>query len=143
MRNHRVPSLNWHFGYILRRDQTNDNNITIVHNHYLKNIREELIGNKDNNSNNEIAYIIAQVNGIAKKCMIDTGANVSLIDSNEYHKIQKLSKVILPTLPINNIILIGATGRQNKTIKRQVSLEVTSNNITIPKIFLVANGATS
>ena len=59
--------------------------------------------------------------------MIDTGANVSLIDINTYDKIQKESKTSLPTLPISNIILMGATGRQNKTIKRQVSLEVISN----------------
>ena len=70
--------------------------------------------------------------------LIDT--NVSLIDSTEYHKIQKESKAILPTLPVSNIILIGATGRQNKTIKRQVSLEVTSNNVTLPMIFLIAHG---
>ena len=86
MKNHGVPSLNRHFGYILRRDQTNDNNITIVHNHYLKNIREGLLDEEyteDNNSNNEIIYIIAQVNGIATKFMIDTGANVSLINRND------------------------------------------------------------
>ena len=32
------------------------------------------------------------------------------------------------------------TGRQNKTIKRQVSLAVTSNNETLPMIFLIAHG---
>ena len=85
-------------------------------------MREELL-NKDtitnNSSNNEIAYIVAQVNGLDTRFMIDMGSNVSLIDNNEYHKIQKLSKIILPTLPIKNIILIGATGRQNKSIRKQ------------------------
>ena len=73
------------------------------------------------------------------KFMIDTGANVSLIDINMYDKIQKESKTSLPTLPISNIILMGATGRQNKTIKRQVSLEVISNGVTLPMIFLIAH----
>ena len=85
-----------------------DDTMTIMHNHFLKNVREELL-NEDtitqNNSNNEIVYIIAQVNGLETRCMIDSGANVSLIDNDEYIKIQKYSKVILPTLPIQNIIL--------------------------------------
>ena len=119
-----------------------DDTMTIVHNHFLKNVREELL-NEDtithNSSNNEIAYIIAQVNGLDARFMIDTGANVSLIDNNEYIKIQKYSKVILPTLPIQNIILIGATGRQNKSIRKQVSLTVTSGNVAIPMIFLIAS----
>ena len=96
-----------------------DDTMTIVNNHFLKNVREELL-NKDtithNSSNNEIAYIIAQVNGLDTRFMIDTDANVSLIDNNEYLKIQKYSKIILPTLPIQNIILIGATGRQNLSL---------------------------
>ena len=45
----------------------------------------------------------------------------------------------LPTLPVSNIVLIGATGKQNKTIKRQVSLEVMSNGETLPMIFLIAH----
>ena len=54
--------------------------------------------------------------------MIDTGANVSLIDNIELNKIQEKSKKIIPTLPVNNIVLIGATGRQNKTVRKQVML---------------------
>ena len=65
---------------------------------------------------NEIAYVTAKVNNVNIKFMIDTGANVSLIDINMYDKIQKEGKT---SLPISNIILMGATGRQNKTIKRQ------------------------
>ena len=36
-------------------------------------------------------------------------------------------------------ILVGATGRQNKSIKKQVSLEMTSNGVTLPIGLLVAN----
>ena len=43
-------------------------------------------------------------------------------------------------LPLNNIILLGATGRQNKTIRRQVSASVMSCGIAIEMEFLVASG---
>ena len=72
--------------------------------------------------------------------MVDTGANVSLIDKLELNRIQLENQTTIPTLPINNIILIGATGRQNKTIRHQVQLEVSSNGETIPMVFLVASG---
>ena len=58
--------------------------------------------------------------------MIDTGANISLIDRLELNRIQGLSMEKIPTLPINNIAIIGATGKQNKTIKQQVSLNAVS-----------------
>ena len=59
--------------------------------------------------NNDIAYVTAKINGVATTLMIDTGANVSLIDSTEINHIQEESKSVIPTLPINNIILVGAT----------------------------------
>ena len=40
----------------------------------------------------------------------------------------------IPTLPINNIAIIGATGKQNKTIK-QVSLNFTNVVIGMPMVF--------
>ena len=93
--------------------------IEIRRNNYLKNIRQDLMEEKENSIsdtvNNEIAYISVNVNGIKATAMIDTGANVSLIDKMELNRIQLGNKTIIPTLPINNIILIGATGRQNKT----------------------------
>ena len=57
----------------------------------------------------------------------------------ELERIKQNSNLPIPTLPINNIILVGATGRQNKSIKNQVSLEMTSNGITLPIGLLVAN----
>ena len=72
--------------------------------------------------------------------MIDTGANVSLINDTELEKIQKQSKHTIPTLPVNNVILIGATGRQNKTVRKQVSLELESKGVTVNVICLVAIG---
>ena len=83
-----------------------------------------------------IAYIAVKVNNIKATAMIDTGANVSLIDKVELDRIQSENKATIPTLPINNIVLIGATGRQNKTIRQQVQLDVSSNGNTIQMIFL-------
>ena len=70
MKNLLVPSLNQSIG--LNRNFAHTNNeltITIVRNNYLKNIREELLEEKDNqsannNNNNEIAYISTKVNGV-------------------------------------------------------------------------------
>ena len=101
---------------------------------------EEKENNVNDTGNSEIAYISVNVNGVKAMAMIDTGANVSLIDRIELNRIQIGNKTIIPTLPINNIILIGATGWQNKTIRNQVQLEVSSNGDTIPMIFLVASG---
>ena len=72
--------------------------------------------------------------------MVDTGSNVSLIDNVKLERIQQNSVIQIPTLPINNIIIVGATGRQNKSVKKQVSLELTSSEVTIPLGFLVAQG---
>ena len=84
-RQHLDPSLNRSIGYLTKlTDQMNDQTITIIQNHYLKNIREELLEEKStiiDHSDNEIAYIIAKINGIPNKFIVDTGANVSLIDS--------------------------------------------------------------
>ena len=46
----------------------------------------------------------------------------------------------IPTLPVNNVIIIGAAGRQNKTVKKQVSLDLANNNMTLPIGLLVATG---
>ena len=50
---------------------------------------------KTNNNNSEIAYIAADVNGIPTRIMIDTGANVSLIDNLELNRIQNGNKEII------------------------------------------------
>ena len=55
--------------------------------------------------------LTAELNGISPKIIIDTGSNVSLIDSTELDRIQHECRAILPTLPVNNLVLIGATGR--------------------------------
>ena len=117
--------------------------ITIVSNNYLKNIREELLEEEDNQLpriNNEIVHVQATINGTITIIMIDTGSNISLINQTELERIQANCKLPIPTLPINNIIIIGATGKQNKTVRKQVSLELNSQNLTIPIVFLVVSG---
>ena len=116
-------------------------NFTIIYSNYLKDIRKDLLEENEiniNNNDNEIIYIIAEIEGISVPIMIDTGANVSIINRNELDRIQQECHKNLPVLPINNIVLVGATGRQNKTIRKQVSLNVNSQGISVDMIFLVS-----
>ena len=55
-------------------------------------------------------------------------------------RIQSECGKTLPMLPVNNIVLIGATDRQNKTIRKQVSLSVVSRDIPLDTEFLIATG---
>ena len=76
---------------------------------YLKNIRNELLEEDDTRLpiiNNEIIYINAEIEGTFAQLMIDTGANVSIINTTELERIQGKCGKLLPTLPINNIVLI-------------------------------------
>ena len=62
----------------------------IISNHYLKDIRTELLEENEksiNNNNNEILYATAEVEGV------DTGANISIINANELERIQSLSLI--------------------------------------------------
>ena len=76
------PSLLLSTGYDLDLNEQHENNkITIIYNNYLKDIRTELLEEDDvkiDNQNNEIIYVMAEVEGIPSQIMIDTGANVSV-----------------------------------------------------------------
>ena len=77
------------------QEATKLKNITIISNNYLKNIRTELLEENEkslDNNNNEILYITAEVEGIPAKIMIDTGANISIINANELERIQKMCR---------------------------------------------------
>ena len=83
MRNYVDPSLIHSIGY---NYGTNSNKITILHSHYLKNIRQELLkeeGTDHRQCTHDIVYVTGQINGVTATLMIDTGANVSLMDSTE------------------------------------------------------------
>ena len=133
MINFHDPSLLLSPGYEQELQGANNfKNITIISNNYLKNIRNELLEENNtclNSQNNEIIYVNAEIEGIFAQIMIDTGANVSIINSIELESIQKECGRTLPIVPVNNIILIGATGRKNKTIRKQVSVNVISKGI--------------
>lgn len=120
-----------------------DKDITIIHINYLKNIRQELIEEENvtkPRKNDAIVYMEVEIQQRKTFVMIDTGANVSLIDNVELQRLENEGNTIFPKLPINNVTLIGATGRQNKTVKRQTMIELCSQNQKIPFIFLVASG---
>ena len=112
----------------------NNQKLTIIYNNYLKYLREELLEEAATNvisHNHEIIYITTEIEGVPTQIIIDTGANLSLINITDLEKMQKQRKRILPILPVNYIILIGATGRQNKTVRNQVSLGLTSKGVVI------------
>ena len=76
MKNQVVPSLNRTIG---SRVLANHSNLrTTYTNNYLKNIRRDLMEEKENaindTNNSEIAYIVVKVNNINATAMIDTGA---------------------------------------------------------------------
>ena len=89
--------------------------MTLRTNNYLRDIREELLEERDNvvenhnKGNNGIVQIKANINGIESTLLIDTGSNVSLIDSVELERIKQNSNLPIPTLPINNIIPVSYT----------------------------------
>ena len=91
-------------------------------------------------NNNQIIFINAELQGVATEVMIDTGANVSLIDKVEFNRIKAMCKEQIPTLPVNNMVIVGATGRLNKSVRQQVQIEVSSKGKVIPVVFLVAQG---
>ena len=79
MKKPRDPSLLQSTGYRHRQTLgTNGQKLTIIYNHYLKNLREELLEETVTsiiNHINEILYITAEIEGIPTQIMIDTGAN--------------------------------------------------------------------
>ena len=81
----------------IRDRHSNDQTITIITNHYLRDIREELL-EEDNhiNNNNEIVHVQANLNGTQTTIMIDTGSNVSLIDNIELERILQNSAIPIP-----------------------------------------------
>ena len=84
MKINEYPSLNRSLGEqrLINKIKCN-HKITIINNHYLKNIREDLLEEDqkhvNSNSDNEIIYISANLNGVKTTIMIDTGSNLSLI----------------------------------------------------------------
>lgn len=140
MRTDSSPSLQESDGRMICRPISTYQSIV---NNYLKDIRNELLEEEKNNEqspNNEIIFIKAQLQGVSTEIMIDTGANISLIDNTEFDRINGLCKEQIPTLPVNNIVIVGATGKLNKTIRKQTLIEVSSNGNSILMVFLVAKG---
>ena len=114
----------------------------MIKNHYLRNIRNELLQDDeeiDAPQINDIVYIKAKLEGVDADIMFDTGSNISLINQVELDRLEKKIRRTIPTLPITNVKFIGATGRQNNTVKKQVMLELGQDKVVIPIVLLVAN----
>ena len=121
-----------------------DKNFKIIRrSNYLRNIRDELLEVEEvteNKENNKITFITAEIQVIPTEIVVDTEANVSLIDLVEFNRIKEPSNERIDTLPISNMVIVGATGRLNKTIRQQAMLEVASQGQMIKMVFLVAQG---
>ena len=68
-----------------------------------------------------------------------TNKNIESLKAVSYTHLDVYKRQIL-TLPISNIVIVGATGRQNRTVRKQVQLELTSDGQTLTITFLVASG---
>ena len=51
----------------------------------------------ENKNDNQIIYITAELQGVMTDMVIDTGANVSLLDKVEYNRIKEVYKKNIPT----------------------------------------------
>ena len=51
-------------------------------------------------NSNQIIFITAEQQGVTTEVMIDTGANVSLIDKVEFNRIREICKEPILTLPV-------------------------------------------
>ena len=108
------PSLQKEKGHI-RTFNPIEESITVIRNYYLTNIQYDLMEERvaeEAKPNSEIVYVRVELQGVRTELMIDTGANISLIDNTDLIGIQESIAEKIPTLPIHNIIIIGATGRQ-------------------------------
>ena len=91
-------------------------------------------------NDNQIIYITARLQGVITEIMVDTGANISLINQTEFNRIKDESNDNIPTLPVSNMIIMGATGKANKSIRKQIQLDASGKDGTIQMEFLVAHG---
>ena len=97
------------------------NETIYMENNYLKNIRDDLmeeVSSSTNNNNTQIIFITVELQGVMTEVMVDTGANISLIDQTEFNRIKDACKENIPALPVSNMIIMGATGKANKSIKK-------------------------
>lgn len=99
-------------------------------------LREEI--HDDDNVESEVVSTILEVGGVRTEVIIDTGAEITIISEVMLHKIIAENTARIPTLPVTNVSFIGATGKKNQTIRKQVLLEISHENNSIPITFLVA-----
>ena len=107
----------------------------MIKNNYLRDIRKELLQEDEEieaQHTNDIVYIKAKLEGVDADIMIDTGSNISLINQTELDRVEDKIQRSVPTLPITNMKFIGATGRQKITLKKQVMLELSQDQVVFP-----------
>lgn len=72
------------------------------------------------------------------KLIVDTGSEVSVVNQNYLDNVINKNKCKLNLMPAQNVSLVSASGARNKTISKQVLLDVKfCDNVTLPIVFLV------
>ena len=69
--------------------------ITVIRNYYLKNIQTDLLEERtmeEAKTNGDIVYVSVKLQGVLTTVMIDTGANISLIDKTELNRIEEITR---------------------------------------------------
>lgn len=113
----------------------------IKHNYYLKNIIEDLINEEESDvpiRDSGVLSVMLTVSNVTVEVIIDTGAELTLINERMFEEILMLNNGTLPVLPVKDLSFVGATGRKNQTIKKQVLLDISKDNVIIPITFLIA-----
>lgn len=77
-------------------------------------------------------YVVCSISGHQSSVLLDTGSEVTLISEEFFHELQQSLNVKLPTLPVTNLCLKGATGIRSKKVTLQTFLDLTFNNQIFP-----------
>jgi transposase InsO family protein len=86
-----------------------------------------------------VVTIDTEIYNVKCEVIIDTGSEISIVEEEFLSGLEDKAKCKARDLPVTNISMIGATGKINRTIHRQVMLELVDKcGLEIPMVFLVA-----
>jgi hypothetical protein len=81
-------------------------------------------------------------NGIRIRAILDSGSEVNLLSERVYDRLIK-SDVEVPVLPLENIVLITASGRRSKKIRSQALVEFAVGRDIFEGVFMISPQVTS
>lgn len=123
-----------------------ENKINQNYNMKLDDIRDYLLAEEEStvsNMDDSVVKILVEINKSNYDCIIDTGSQITLMSEEVYNNIAKQAGNTFHTLTLRDITIVGIAGKKDKTIKKQVLIEITVNDKQIPIIFLIAQKITA